>query len=245
MAGAAWAGSAAAQDRGYEVHVIQKKTHTVTNRLELTPLGAFSLNNKFTSSIAPGIAIGYHFSERLAIEGSFLYSFSSESNLTSGLRSNYAQAPRETDRRQLKWLSALNATVVPFNGKLALFNQFNIQFDFYLTAGVGLSDTFLTDIRDPKFVKYSKEAADSLNLDYDPVAKTYDGRPIPGSLRLTGNFGGGFRVFAADWMAVRLEIRDYLYGDEGVANEDAPDAGKVTDVNSTIYFMLGLSFFPF
>ncbi|BDG08687.1 outer membrane beta-barrel domain-containing protein [Anaeromyxobacter paludicola] len=190
-------------------------------RFELSPIAQVSLNDAFFSKYLFGLRGGYHFSELLGLSASFATGPSVATGSTNVCRSN-AGCRSATDAElfqvpgHVNWLAGLELEVSPIYGKLNLFAEQVIHFDFSLLAGGDV-------------VAY-RRVLDATAAGTAAAA----GATPPTDSAMGGHLGLGARVFLGRSVALRLELKDYLYR--------IPLAGR-TDTQSQLLTELGLSFF--
>lgn len=163
-------------------------------KLELTVLGALSVDDAFFSKYQGGAKLAYHFNDyfALAVMGSAGTSSSTGSTsicplnktCTSATAAQLYQVPGD-----IKWITGLELEFSPIYGKLNVFAEKALHFDLSLLAGADL-------------------------VAYRDVLKPADANSgqVPGNATSPGGHVGlGARVFFARFMALRLEIKDVVY----------------------------------
>ncbi|HZZ84940.1 MAG TPA: outer membrane beta-barrel domain-containing protein [Anaeromyxobacteraceae bacterium] len=190
-------------------------------RFELSPMTQLSLNDAFFSKYLFGARLGYHFSEELGLSGAFAAGPSVATSSTTVCPSNAGcRAATDAELYQVpghvNWLAGVEVAFSPIYGKLNLFAEQVIHFDLSLLAGAD-------------YVAYRRV------LDPTTAASTAAaGGSPPSDSALGGHLGLGARVFLSRAVALRLELKDYLYR--------MPVQGR-TDLQSQLLTELGLSFF--
>lgn len=217
----------AAKEVNAEVVALQQLYVLKARRLELNPYWSASLNDQFVSHPGPGIAANYYISNVLAVGANFNYygglNVDSDFNFQNRRATRVAVPLNE-------YLLGVNAnmTYVPIYGKFASLADFIFQYDGYLVGGVGALWTRPIAVIDP----------DNRNFTYDP--------------RLTFNLGFGLRVFLTRWLAVTMEIRNYIYLEKlenlKVPNTIAEQQNKDnwygdSSLTNNVQAQIGLSFF--
>lgn len=117
-------------------------------RFQLQPFIAFSLQDEFSRSIPLGAQLTYHVTDWLGIG---LWGAWGGLNLDTGLTGEVEARGQTTERNRLSlpnanrfpdqigkldWFAAVQLTLVPLRGKLALFQEFFVDTDFYVSLGV-------------------------------------------------------------------------------------------------------------
>jgi outer membrane beta-barrel protein len=121
-----------------DIAVIQKKYLPRTERFELSGNIGVSTNNQFFNNIGVGARLAYAFTEKYAVEGTYLFLTSSERDITTGLKDRNIQTqsfvePESYTGVSFKW--------TPVYGKVAWFEKKIIPFDLYFTPGIGVTST--------------------------------------------------------------------------------------------------------
>ncbi len=123
-----------------DIAVIQRRFLPRTKRLEMSLSGLVSTNNQFFNNIGVALKGAYYFTEKIAVEGSYLFMSSSEKDVTKGLKQRRIETaslvePESYMGVALKWS--------PFYGKIAWFQEKIIPFDIYIAPGLGMTSTAL------------------------------------------------------------------------------------------------------
>lgn len=194
-------------------------------RLELTLGGAMSLNDAFYTKYFGSAKLTYHFNEfwsaALAASGGAAVQSGSSVLCSSTTGCNDA-----VDQQLWQVPGKINAIVgleagwTPVYGKLNLLAEQVGHFDLTILAGPDLI-----------FHQEVVSAADAA------VLAANGGSPGSEST-IGGHFGIAARLFFAQWIALRLEVKDYVYGVKVPNN-----AAAGTDVQNQLFTELGLSFF--
>jgi outer membrane beta-barrel protein len=192
-------------------------------RFELTPTGNLSLNDAFFSKYFAGVKLGYHFTESLALSAHATAGMTSKTGSAVVCPQNSGCRPATDEMMfqvpgRIRGIAGLEAAWSPIYGKLNVFAERVAHFDLSLLAG---ADAILHDE-----VLSSNEA---------PVAVAA-GREPDTVVAYGGHVGLGARLFLAEWIALRLEVKDYVYA------VDVPNNGG-TDLQNQIFTELGVSFF--
>ncbi len=195
-------------------------------RLELALTGNLSLNDAFFTKYFGGAKLGYHFTESVSAAvyvsaGSAARSGSaSVCSATTGCRD-----ANETELRQvpgrIQRIAGLEAAWSPVYGKLNLASEQVAHFDLSVVAGPdAITHEQVLSSRDADLLEASGG---------EPASETAIG----------GHVGIAARVFLAEWAAVRLEVKDYVYF------VDVPNNGSGGDMQNQLFTELGVSvFFP-
>ena len=149
-------------------------------------------NDNFYLPLPVGARVGYHALDSLAIEGSFSYLMTSESDLLAFLKcptggskcTSLTTGGQEPPK--LNWTASLNAVYSPFHGKLGIFASKISSFDINFSAGLGI-----------------------INADIDESA--IDAKGAESAIKVGGNWGAGFRFFLTDALNLRVDYRQFIY----------------------------------
>lgn len=117
-------------------------------RVQLQPFIAYTLQDEFSRTIPIGMQITYHFTDWLGIG---LWGAWGGISLDTGLTGEVTERGQTTGRNrlslpdasgfpnqigQLDWFGAVQITLIPLRGKLALFQELFIDTDFYVSLGL-------------------------------------------------------------------------------------------------------------
>jgi outer membrane beta-barrel protein len=213
------------------IYVVQRRAYVKRGSVELTPFFFMTMSNKFSSSLGPGLALVYHPRENLALEIS--------SSVPGVMRSAYSSliyelndverlAPEPVDLKELRYFGAVSLQFSALYGKFDFYGHL-IDYDIYGSAGPAIATTV-------------EPCAPAGQGDCGPDNEAL-GRglrsPVDSADRykIAASLAGGLRLFFADWIGLRIELRDLVYADragEGAAN--------TTDIRNNIMLIGGLSF---
>lgn len=190
-------------------------------RFEISPIAQLSLNDAFFSKYLFGARLGYHFSELLGVSGSFSGGPSVATGSTTVCPSNAGcRSATSAELYQVpghvNWIGGVELGISPIYGKLNLFAEQVVHFDLSLLAGA--------DLIAYRRVLDATTASSTAAAGSSPPTDTTPG----------GHLGLGARFFLSPDLALRLEIKDYLYR--------MPVQGR-TETESQLLSELGLSFF--
>ncbi len=194
-------------------------------RLELTLAGAISLNDAFFQKYFGTAKLTYHFNEfwSAGLYGSGGTAVQSNSSVlcssSTGCENAGDQQLWQVPGR-IRAIVGLEGGWTPVYGKLNVLAEQVAHFDLSILAG---PDLILHDE-----VVSASDAAILAASGQTPGTKT----------ALGGHFGVAARLFLAEWAALRLEVKDYVYG-VTVPN----NASLGTDWQNQIFAEIGFSFF--
>lgn len=198
-------------------------------RLELTLSGNLSLNDAFWTKYFGGVKLGYHLTEFLSASAQYQTGTTGHSGsaVVCPSGSGCQDAP-ETQMWQvpgkLGRVIGVEVAWSPIYGKLNVASERVAHFDLSILAGGDLI-TYQT-------VVTAQKTQTLLGLGQTPGETSTYG----------GHLGLGVRVFLTEWMAARLEVKDYVY----VVRVPDGGGGLRPMAQNQIFTELGLSFFlPF
>lgn len=175
------------------VKVVQPKPVRKKGRLEVTPFFAYQPNDDFVRGFAPGVVAGFHVNEGLALEVTGAYAFHADKQLLGTIRELNTQ-PKVLDRMQ--YLANAGFSWSPIYGKIALLNRHILTYDFYVSAGAGITATEL-EITNESAGGGGGVGEGSTYLENAQFFDTY--------------IGLGQRYFWRDWAAIKIDVRNYSY----------------------------------
>jgi outer membrane beta-barrel protein len=195
-------------------------------RLELTLGGAMSLNDAFFTKYFGSAKLTYHLNDFWSVAASGSGGTASPTN--SSVLCTSATGCNEAGDKLLwqvpgRVRAVLGAEVAwtPVYGKLNVLAEQVAHFDLSIFAG-------------PDLVMHDEVLS---KADAEILAAS-GGTPASAST-IGGHFGIGARLFLAQWCALRLEVKDLVYGVE------VPNNGAGVDVQNQLFTELGFSvFFP-
>ncbi|MEM1029433.1 MAG: hypothetical protein AAGN82_03740 [Myxococcota bacterium] len=231
-------------------------------RHDLALHGTFSLLDEYRRSIMPGLRYNYFFTDWIGVGAFGGYTFSYNTGLSNELqekaiddracasnpnslacrrsatnlcRGEDCLANDQLGRQQ--WYAAIQATVVPFRGKLSLFGAATVDADISLFAGVAFAG-----------VQERQECGP--NSDANIQCGDADSYELASRLAVGPTFGLGFTFYPLDYMGFGTEFRLTPYAwntsgfDKAGGGEDEafPDE-SVTGADRSLAFNPALSVF--
>jgi outer membrane beta-barrel protein len=121
------------------ISVLQKKAYPLNMKFELGIGGGMSVADRYTQAIPAGGELIFHPFDFLSIGGLFLYTKSSETNLSKELKKQSVSAD-EPERTRTKWLGAGEIILYPIYGKFSLFSEIAFNYHIYLSGGGGVAN---------------------------------------------------------------------------------------------------------
>lgn len=213
------------------IYVVQRRAYVKRGSVELTPLFFMTMSNKFSSSMGPGLAFVYHARENLALEivssvpGVMRSAYSS---LVYELNDNERLAPQPVDLKKLRYFGAVSLQFSALYGKFDFYGHL-IDYDIYFSAGPSIATT--VEPCAPAGEGDCGEDTEALGRGLRDPIESAD------RLKLAASLAGGLRLFFADWIGLRLELRDIVYSDRA-----GTGAGLTTDIRNNVMLVGGLSF---
>ncbi len=171
--------------------VVRRQLLHRSGRIEIAPMGTFSVNDAFIRSAMPGAGVSYFLNNTFGLTGSFNFS---ALQLDTSLRSNMDAAlddgtRAETSYSRVGWVTDFGLVYVPAFGKFSLLNSVTTHYDFHLFGGLGV----LSEVAEPA----SGNADDGIDEEM-------------GGIRPGGMFGAGMRFFLSDMVSANFQIRNYV-----------------------------------
>ena len=213
-----------------KIQPVSGQLYRKAGRLELTVGGDLSLNDAFFQKRFGDVKLGWHFTEALSLSAHYGIGAGVPTNSTNICPTGASCRPApEANLRQvpgrIRSIAGVEVAWAPIYGKLNTFSEKVAHIDLSVLAG---ADWIFHD-----------EVLSTL----DAEASVADGVD-PKSLRTLGfHVGVGARVFVAEMFAVRLDLKDYVYGVTVPNGVSGPDG---TDVQNQLFAEMGISvFFPF
>ena len=220
--------SAAPADSGDDVEVVhtsklEDKIPPVSGRLffkkhrfEVSPTFNVSFGDAFFQKLGLGLKADYHIFDSFSVTAHLLYNFNLTSRAVSVCDSSGECTSPEVDSMtnvpgRLGLLAGLGLSWTPLYGKLSLMAEHVLHFDFGLTGGID-------------GIQYSAP----MNSEFEGAKKFAFG----------GHVGLLFRLVFNNWIALRFELRDYIYKGATVTLGDS-----TSKIENQIMFEIGLSFF--
>jgi outer membrane beta-barrel protein len=196
-------------------------------RFELTPSANLSLNDAFFNKYFFGLKLGYHFTEAFSLSVQGAGGATSKAGSSQVCAQN-AGCTAATDAMlyqvpgKITGIAGVEIGWSPIYGKLNVLAERVAHFDLSILGGADA-------IRHEEVV----DAARAREL-------AAAGQAPGEKLALGGHVGLGARLFLAEWVALRFEVKDYIY------SVTVPSNVSGSDIQNQIFTELGVSFFlPF
>ena len=231
LASAAAAAPAAAQSKADafagKIPPVSGQLYRKAGRLELTPTANLSLNDAFFNKYFGGLKLGYHFTEAFSLSVQAAAGTTSKSGSAQVCPPNAGCTPA-TDPMMyqvpgdIRGIAGLEVAWSPIYGKLNVLAERVAHFDLSILAGADA-------------IQHAEVVDAATARDLAAAGQT------PGTtLSYGGHVGLGGRLFLTEWVALRLEVKDYIYA------VTVPNNVGGKDVQNQLFTELGVSFFlPF
>lgn len=232
---------------------VRHKLLLVKKRFEFVPAFESTINSDFKHTLSAGLKLEYHISDLFSFGVLGFYGTSINTGLTDkiieGLPEQSSKdssdpgydpsTPYDPTPSKNQFKSHLNsmplhgavfAGISPWNGKLAAFGKFFVNFDFYFQGGLA-------------FASLESACNDALCNDKNPTGDPNatpiifpDNNPnddpvLNDGLKLGVYVGGGIHVFLNDFIALDLTVRDYLFADNPSGLDFDADLSVTEDDN--------------
>lgn len=202
-----------------KVKVVKHKYFLKGGRFEATPVFGMSINDPFKTRYPVGAHLVYHIGENFGIGLTGLYNLNMKSSDVTIIRKSGA-APDVTD---LMYNAHLDFYFSPIYGKMAIMSNIVLNFDIFIAGGVGVMGADIPD--ETGMAALSTNPLDSAS-----------------GMVVAGNVGLGGRLFLTKWLALSLEVRDYIYSMRLTNVSD----GNISDIQNLVVPFIGVSFYmPF
>jgi outer membrane beta-barrel protein len=196
-------------------------------RFELTPTFDPSLNDAYFNKYFFGLKLGYHLTESWSVSAQAAGGFTSATASAVKCRSNTGCDPAQPVELyqvpgRIRALAGLEGAWSPVYAKLNFASE--------QVAHLDLSGLFGVDA-----ISHDKvlSQADALALGA--------GQQPPRATSIGGHLGLGVRVYFSEWMALRLELKDYVYFVPVPNWRDG--TSPHTSMENQLFSEIGLSFF--
>ena len=220
------------------VYVVQRKAFLRTGKLELTPMFSTSFSDQFVQTLGVSGSLSWHLSEVFALELFGGYLAPSESELTQEINRISRLQPEFAKLTQLLWAAGVGVQWSPIYGKIRLFNKSLGNFAFYLGLGGGIGQTRV-------------QCTQGERLDPQQFGDAFCPRPggneivyEPEVTRFVASVSGGARVDIRNWLAIKVELRDYVFATR-TYRPDSDDATLTDTIKNNLFLQMGLSFLFF
>jgi outer membrane beta-barrel protein len=194
------------KDGKSEPDAVQNRFFLKEGRFEIEPFGGYVPNNPFARRYVFGANFGYHLKESLGFTGMVSYSPDLIEGDLKGLTQTLVQIA-ETGTGTAAFQQPLDKVTLaasfavlwaPFYGKINLFGEQVVNFDFYATAGLGMVSKV------DYYATYDDSGADG-----NFVAVAEYGNEV----KFSPNLGLGANFFVTGSVAIKIDARFLLFFD--------------------------------
>lgn len=197
---------AAAQEEVLDTAAVRHRLYSTAGRLEVSAALGLPLNTYLTRHFNLEASAAWHLTGTLALEGRAGYALSSHTGLASSISQSFlARVDKEvTDELEDMWQMGLHGAAgvrwSPIYGKISLFTDATAHFQAYLWGGGGLAA-----LQRESIIQCTEVVNRSQGL---CNAWATESRLAP-----VGSVAFGMRFFFSGNHGVRLELRDWFFGD--------------------------------
>lgn len=228
------------------IFAVQRKAFLVEGKFELTPLFATSFSDRFVSTRAPAASVVYHLSENFGLEVYGSYMFPTESGLTKEILNKLQLRSDISKLTQMLWTAGMGVQFSPIYGKLQILGRSLGNFSVYLGAGLGIGQTRVQCTNglalDPNR-GFPTDSSGETTCNPNEAQMPPGENPVyyePNSLRVMGALSAGVRFHFLPWLAVKAEVKDYLFVARVYRPDDDP--ALADSVRNNIFLQVGVSF---
>lgn len=187
------------------ISAVSRKVFIREGRFELAPLVGLSINDAFFLRTTVGGRASYHIFESLSLDVGLhgnVWPFA-----LPAVRTVRAELNPIVDEFLVWGFADAGISFAPIYGKFALMSEWTVHFDTFFTAGAGLilensGQTFWGLQFNPLF---------EIPIQTNPPGLGGTLPIYPPNLDPAAQVGFGGRIFLLRWLALRGEIRNYLY----------------------------------
>jgi outer membrane beta-barrel protein len=173
----------------HPIWAVQQVYALRAGRVDVQPSFGFSMNDPYVQHQAVSLGGAYYITEVLAAGISF--NWYRWLDATTDLNYSVSRATHQTVPINEYMLGAqLNFTYVPIYGKFAMFKEWILHWDVWVIGGGGFIFTRPIPVIDPEYREF----------DYE--------------MKFCFNVGLGGRLFLTRFLALYVELRDYIYPEE-------------------------------
>lgn len=227
------------------IFAVQRKAFLVDSKIELTPMFSTSFADRFVQTFAPAVSGVYHLSENFGLEVYGAYMLPTESGLTKEILEELQLRSDISKLTQMLWTAGVGVQFSPIYGKLQILGTYIGNFSFYVGAGFGVGET---RVQCTNGLPLDPNRGFPQNGNGETVCNPNDIQSEntntvyyePNTFRVMGSLSGGVRFHFKTWLAIKLEVKDYLFVARVFRPDDTPSLGD--SVRNNIFLQLGVSF---
>lgn len=224
---------------------VRHKQELRMKRFEVAPTFETTVQGDYKHTLSGGVKLEYHLSDSLSVGALLFFGGGIDTKLTEQVRDSLPNPQDPMEPRTpsvddfdghlntIPFHGGLGATFTPFFGKMAIFGKAFVNFDFYVSGGLGFAQT------------------SNSNPDGDDCTSGTDNDPRNDCPHNAGfnpgiQVGAGLHVYFNKWIALDLSFRNYMFTD----NPSGLDFDADLDVDdddrrflSHLFFGVGVSMF--
>ncbi len=249
---AAAASEASARTPLSEQPAVRHKFELRKGRLEIAPTFEVSIAAYFKHTVSGGLKLEYHLTDTLSIGalGFFGTGFNTGlmDQIVTSLPTQTGDDPTPSQAQALEHVNTIpihggiGLTFTPWFGKMGLFGRAFLSYDIYITGGFGFAQTKNEFDGEDDVTTCELEGAPEERCSNDA---RNDG-PHNAGFNPGVQFGGGLHVYFADFAALDLYLRNYMFTDNPSGldfNGDLGVTGADRRFLSHLFVGVGLSFY--
>ncbi|MCK9461956.1 MAG: outer membrane beta-barrel domain-containing protein [Proteobacteria bacterium] len=173
----------------HPIWAVQQVYALRARRFDFQPTFGVSLNDPYVQHQSITLALSYYITEVLGVGLSFNWygGLGKETDLNYSVsRATHQTIPIN----EYQWGGQINFTYVPIYGKFAMFKEWILHWDVWVIGGGGFIFTRPIPVIDPEYRSF----------DY--------------KIKFCFNIGLGGRLYLSRFLAIALELRDYIFPEE-------------------------------
>jgi len=249
----AFATPAAARTPLSEQPAVRHKVELRKGRFEIAPIFEVSIAAYFKHTYSGGLKLEYHLTDSLSIGALAFYGAGSNTGLMDQIVTSLPPAtgngPTPSQAQALQHVNEIplhggvGLTFTPWFGKMGLFGKAFLSYDIYVTGGFGFAQT------KNDYAGSDEEVTCEADCDDPMRARSTDPRndgPHNAGFNPGVQFGGGLHVYFANFAAIDLYIRNYMFTDNPSGLDFNADQAVTDDDRrflTHLFFGVGVSFF--
>lgn len=199
--------------------LILNVSHPTRGRAELALFAATSVVDKYNAHVGGLLEASLHVSETLGLGVAFGFFHGAPTSIVTdptGILGNRMQTclgqgacgditPRVPDYSEITGVADMLAFWSPLYGKVNFFSELDMALQLYAIVGGGINGTRTVTAQ-------AVDGAQSVN-DYRLQNGGFLAGGAFGNTKTHGTFGGGIRLFIAESLALRFEVRSLVFRD--------------------------------
>lgn len=235
---------------------VRHKFELRDGRFEITPTFEASISAYFKQAVSGGLKLEYHVSDSLSFGGMVFFGGGFNTGLMDQIVASLPAAgmatlpvPSQDDAlthvNTIPLHGGVGLTWTPWAGKLALFSKAFLAFDVYVSGGFGFGLT-TNDYKGDDRGTTCDAKCDDGDATNDVFTDPRNDGPHNAGFNPGIQFGGGLHVYLANFVALDLYLRNYMFSDNPSGLDFNYDY-KVDDSDrrflSHLFFGVGVAFY--